>query len=81
MNVRVKMFAVARQLAGCEVATVQLPPDATVANLRAALVESYPDLANVSQHLVFAVNANYANDDLQIPENGEIACIPPVSGG
>jgi len=81
MMVHIKMFAVARQLAGCEVAKVQLPPDANVAKLREALVASYPNLSEVSRHLVFAVNANYANDDTPIPEDGEIACIPPVSGG
>jgi molybdopterin converting factor subunit 1 len=81
MNVRVKLFAVARQLAGCEVAAVQLPEGATVAHLREKLTEQYPNLAGLSTHLVFAIDAEYANDDSLVPDSAEIACIPPVSGG
>jgi molybdopterin converting factor subunit 1 len=81
MNIRVKLFAAARQRAGCDVATLQLPQGATVAQVREKLIERYPDLAGLSVHLVFAIDAEYAQDDAPVSENAEIACIPPVSGG
>ena len=81
MNVRVRLFAIARQLAGSEAADLELPAKPTVADLRAALVARYPQLGNMSRHLAFAVNAEYAGDETSIPEDAELACIPPVSGG
>ena len=81
MNVEVKLFAVARQLAGCETACVELPEAATVAQLRVALVAQHPPLAEVMQHVMFAVDAEYADEQTSIPHDAEVACIPPVSGG
>ena len=81
MNVRVRLFAVARQLVGADAAELELPAKSTVGDLRAALIARYPRLGNVNRHLVFAVNAEYAGDETRIPEDAEIACIPPVSGG
>ena len=81
MNVRVRLFAVARQLAGSEAAELELPAKPTVADLRAALIARYPQLGNVNRHLIFAVNAEYAGEETWIPEDAELACIPPVSGG
>lgn len=81
MNVEVKLFAVARQLVGCDTATIDLPAKSTVADLRAALARAYPALSSTLASVVFAVNAEYADDQTCLTENDEIACIPPVSGG
>jgi molybdopterin converting factor subunit 1 len=81
MHVEVKLFALARQLAGAETATVLLPPGATVLELKGALAEGYPPLADLLRHTRFAINADYASDATPIPAGAEIACIPPVSGG
>jgi len=32
-------------------------------------------------HALWAVGAQYANDDTALNENSEVALIPPVSGG
>ncbi len=82
MNVRVQLFAVARQLAGGrESIEIALPEGATVGQLRAALVADFPQLAGILPHVLFAVDAEYAADDRPIPSNAAVACIPPVSGG
>lgn len=81
MSVEVKLFAVARQLAGSDTIRIELREGATVAELRAALAQQYPDLANVLRHVMFALDADYASDDTVISPTAEIACIPPVSGG
>jgi molybdopterin converting factor small subunit len=31
--------------------------------------------------VMFAVNAEYADDQAVIPAGAQVACIPPVSGG
>jgi sulfur-carrier protein len=81
MWVEIKLFAVARQRVGSDCARVELPSGATIADLRTALVKSYPTLADTARHFRFALNSDYAQDDSVIPADAEIACIPPVSGG
>jgi molybdopterin converting factor subunit 1 len=81
MTVRVKLFAVARQLAGAPTVELQVAETVTVGDVRRALVERVPALAALAAHLAFAVNAEYAPDSAAVPPNAEVACIPPVSGG
>ena len=80
-TIRVQLFAVARQLAGQESVSVQMPEGATVADLRRELAVQQPPLAGIVAHLNFAVDASYAGESSPITENAEVACIPPVSGG
>ncbi|HEV3003243.1 MAG TPA: MoaD/ThiS family protein [Pirellulales bacterium] len=81
MNVRLQLFAVARQLAGAEFIELILADGATVGELRRVLAECRPELAHLLPHLMFAVNAEYASDETRIPPDAALACIPPVSGG
>jgi sulfur-carrier protein len=81
MKVRVKLFAVTKELAGCDELTIDLPDGATVGNLRAAIVDTSPTLARIIPHALWAVGATYANDDTPLNEQTEVALIPPVSGG
>lgn len=81
MQVRVKLFAAARQFAGSESVEVTLPEQATVADLRLALEQQVPALAGLLKHALFAVNTEYVSSQSLIPPDAEIACIPPVSGG
>jgi molybdopterin converting factor small subunit len=81
MNATVKVFALARQLAGRESLAIVLPSDATVADLRRAIADQHPALADLVAHALFAVNAEYAADTAPIPAGADLACIPPVSGG
>ncbi len=81
MNVRVKLFAGARQLAGRDTLVVSLPVEATVAELRTAMAQCVPELKALLPQLMFAVDQEYADDDALISEGAEVACIPPVSGG
>lgn len=81
VHVEVQLFAVARQLAGRETVGVSLAEPATVGQLRQALGEQFPALASVLPHVMFALNAEYADDGTVIPPGAAIACIPPVSGG
>jgi molybdopterin converting factor small subunit len=75
------MFAAARQLSGRDTIELLLPDRATVRQLRAAMAAEVPSLSQLIPHLMFALNADYAGDEAQIPDGAEIACIPPVSGG
>jgi molybdopterin synthase sulfur carrier subunit len=81
MKVNVRLFAAARQLASAEQVTVDLPEGADVGTLREHLARSYPDLAPLLPHVMFAIGSQYVNDSHLLADSPEIACIPPVSGG
>lgn len=81
MKVRVKLFAVARQHIGRDTIEVELPESATIRQLRSALIEQHPPLADVIPHARFALSSEYAADSATISPDSEIALIPPVSGG
>jgi molybdopterin converting factor small subunit len=81
MKVRVKLFAAAKELAGCDQLTIELEPNATIEDLRAALIKTHPSLSRIAPHSLWAVGTEYAANDTRIIENSEIALIPPVSGG
>lgn len=81
MQCRIRLFAVAQQLADRRELTVELPDGATVADLRSALGAQVPALAALLPRMLFAVDAEYANDDCPLRADAEVACIPPVSGG
>ena len=80
-TVTVRLFARARDLAGAEALSVELPPGATVADLRRKLAGAVPALAGLLERSAIGVNEEYAADDTLIPAGAEVAIIPPVSGG
>jgi molybdopterin converting factor subunit 1 len=81
VKVNIRLFAVAKELAGSDMISVELPEGSSVAKLRAKLAQDMPALAGVLPHILFAVGSEYARDDVIIPSGSEVACIPPVSGG
>jgi molybdopterin converting factor subunit 1 len=81
MMIRVRMFARARDLAGADAVAVELPPGATVADLRAGLGETYPALGPLLARSAMAVDEEFAEDSVVIPAGAELALLPPVSGG
>lgn len=76
---KVKAFGVVKDILGGKETCVQLSGQ-TVAALRTTLVSKYPALVGL-RSLLIAVNNTYADDDVVLKENDEIALIPPVSGG
>jgi molybdopterin synthase sulfur carrier subunit len=81
MKVDVRMFARVRDLAGAERIMLELPQQARVRDLRAALLRRYPGLASLAPSLLVAVGNDYADDGVELSDKSEVACFPPVSGG
>jgi molybdopterin converting factor subunit 1 len=81
MNVHVRFFARAKDLAGTGAWTIRLEPGATVGDLRRRLGEELPKLASIVERSALAVNEEFAEDALTLPEGAEVALLPPVSGG
>ena len=80
-DISVQLFAVARDLAGCDSITLSVPDGATVAILREKLVDRVPALAPLTESLQIAVDQEYAVDTTPLTAHQEVAIIPPVSGG
>jgi molybdopterin synthase sulfur carrier subunit len=81
MKLDVRLFAQARDAAGAERVTVELPAGARVADLRAALAAHSPNLRPLVPCLLVAVGTEYADDRVLLSPKIEVACFPPVSGG
>jgi molybdopterin converting factor subunit 1 len=81
VRVCIRLFAVAKDIAGSDTVWLELPVGATVGQLRERLAAELPALAAVLPHVLFAIGTEYARDDAVIGPSSEVACIPPVSGG
>ena len=81
MNVRVRLFAAARQAAGCETVELDLPQGATIGELRRRLAGQLPQMSGLLGQVMFAIDTEYARDSDEIRPGADVACIPPVSGG
>src|SRR5262249_11741891 len=81
MNVRVRLFARARELGGGDAVLLSLTEGATVADLRRQLAVVRPTLAGLLERCAVAVNDEFAEDTLSLPREAEVALLPPVSGG
>ena len=81
MNVRVKLFAVARDIVGREETILSLPENSTTSSAVQLIVQQYPKLEQWRKYLRIAVNWEYVSTDQALHNNDEVAVIPPVSGG
>ncbi|MBC8289690.1 MAG: MoaD/ThiS family protein [Planctomycetes bacterium] len=77
----VRLFARARDLAGSDTVTVELPAQASIADLKSALETQHEKLASIVPHLLVAIGTDYGDDSATLSANAEVSCFPPVSGG
>jgi MoaE-MoaD fusion protein len=80
VHVSVRLFAGLRERAGTDRIEVELPDQARVADVLAAMA-STPVGALRPRECVVAVNREYAGADAPVRAGDEVALVPPVSGG
>ena len=78
---RVRLFAMQREIAGTRNLELDLRDGATVEDAWSALVERFPRLARGRSAVRFARNGAYTDADTALADGDEVAMIPPVSGG
>jgi len=81
IRVRVRLFAMQRELAGTREEVLELPAGATIEHAWEGIVAKHPLLAPGRQSVRFARNAVYAPATARLEDGDEVAMIPPVSGG
>lgn len=81
MTIRVRLFAMQRELAGTREVAIELPDGASIEDVWSATVERFPALAPGRVSVRFARNGAYAPPETALLDGDEVAMIPPVSGG
>jgi MoaE-MoaD fusion protein len=80
-RIRVRLFAVQRELASRRQVELELPDEASIETAWLALIAAHPALAPGRSFVRFARNGVYADPTDLLFDGDELACIPPVSGG
>ncbi len=81
IKVRVLFFGAARDAVGRAEVDFNLRDGANATQALAELLDEFPELRRFGRSLLFAVNQQYAPDDLTVNPGDELAVFPPVSGG
>lgn len=85
ISVPILFFAKARELVGksSSILALSQSPNITGDKLLAIILEKFPQLNNISNNLVLAIDQEYTDPQqvLELDRNSEIAVIPPLSGG
>ncbi|HSL33490.1 MAG TPA: molybdenum cofactor biosynthesis protein MoaE [Candidatus Limnocylindrales bacterium] len=80
-RIRVRLFAIQREIAGTREVELELPDDATIESAWEALVRIHPRLAPGRAFVRFALDGDYTDPSTPVTGARELAVIPPVSGG
>ena len=81
MKIRVRLFAIQRELAGTREVLLELADGAVVEDAWTAVSARFPGLAPGRPSVRFARNGDYAEPTTTLLDGDEVAFIPPVSGG
>lgn len=81
MRVRVLLFAALREAVGQKQLELELPADATLAELIARLERDHAPLVRYRGRLLVSLNEERAALESQLGDGDEVALLPPVSGG
>ena len=78
----VLLFGIAKDIVGNSQLHFSEPNEMpnSVSELKKMISKNYPEFSKLSS-LAVAVNNEYAQDDVKLSTDDEIAIIPPVSGG
>ena len=81
MKTKVLLFANLKDRAGTREVELDLPAQASAADLKACLGAAYPALKPMLVTAIVAIDRVFATNDTPIRPGVEIAVFPPVSGG
>ncbi len=81
MKVKVKFFALYREIVGLRETQADLPAGSTALDLWESFAREHASLRSNISHTRFAVNGQYADASTALSDGDEVVFIPPVSGG
>jgi len=81
ITVRVHFFSTIRARVGEKQIVIELPTGARVEDLKREIAVLYPEAAAAILHMLASVNQVFSDDSTEIPDQGEVAFFPYVTGG
>lgn len=81
MKVKVKYFAVCREMFNRDEEEMELPDGAILMDILKRLEEEWPEIPEYYEVMQMSVNWEYATEQTKLSDGDEIALIPPVTGG
>ena len=80
-KIKVRLFAILREMVGEREITITIPAGITVNHLNKEILKKYPQLKSLNNKFVTSVNCKVTTGDTVITSKDEVALLPPVSGG
>jgi len=80
-KVTILFFATFREKTGTRKIDLEIPDASLVSDLKDILQAKFTGLEGFSGSMLVSINKEFASDDMEIPNEAEIAIFPPVSGG
>jgi molybdopterin synthase catalytic subunit len=81
IHLKILFFAKLKELIGASQIKFDIERGSTIQDLKNRLIKEYPQLQDYLPIMLISINQNFAFNTDVIPENAEVACFPPVSGG
>jgi molybdopterin synthase sulfur carrier subunit len=81
MKIQLKLFSMAKEIAGYGDRTMELPSGSHAETVLNMLTDRHPKLSPWRPILRVAVNWEYVDKTYPLQDGDEVAIIPPVSGG
>jgi molybdopterin synthase catalytic subunit len=81
IKVKVKFFALHRELTGEKEIEYELPEGSNIGHLLKKLIEEYPRLRKLKSNTIVSLNHAYATPKQELKDGDEVALFPPVGGG
>lgn len=81
IHLKILFFAKLKELIGASQIKFDIERGSTIQDLKNRLIKEYPQLQDYLPIMLISINQNFAFNKDVIPENAEVACFPPVSGG
>ena len=81
MRIDVQFFSRLRDIVAASEISLDLPADASLADLLRVLYSSHPALQEWDAHLLLAVGLEYSQRDRPLHEADVVSIMPPVQGG
>ena len=81
MKIKVKLFAVFRDIVGAKEEELDVEPGITVQRLLDSYIVRFPQMARFREHIILSVNKEYGPPGKVLKDRDEVSFLPPVSGG
>lgn len=81
MKVKVRLFAVFRDIVGSKEEVLEIKRGTTVQTLLESYISRFPQMAKFRDHIILSVNKEYGPPRMELKDGDEVSFLPPVSGG